>query len=88
MIFWLIQTFNGLSFAMLLFLLASGLSLIFGLMGIINLAHGSFYLLGAYVGLTIIRATGSFLLGAAGAMAVVATIGLFVQRAFLSRFSH
>ena len=86
MTFWLIQTFNGLSFAMLLFLLAAGLSLIFGLMGIINLAHGSFYLLGAYVGLTIIHRTGSFLLAVVGAIVVVAVVGCIMHRFFLSRF--
>jgi branched-chain amino acid transport system permease protein len=46
MTFWLIQVFNGVSLGMLLFLLAAGLSLIFGLMGIVNLAHGSFYIWG------------------------------------------
>lgn len=86
MTFWLIQTFNGLSFAMLLFLLAAGLSLIFGLMGIVNLAHGSFYLLGAYVGLTIIHRTESFLLAVAGAIVTVAAVGWIMHRFFLRRF--
>ena len=49
--FWVLQTLNGVSFGMLLFLLASGLSLIYGLMKILNLTHGTFYLLGGYVGL-------------------------------------
>ncbi|MBI3015231.1 MAG: branched-chain amino acid ABC transporter permease [Candidatus Tectomicrobia bacterium] len=86
MTFWLVQTFNGLSFAMLLFLLAAGLSLIFGLMGIINLAHGSYYLLGAYVGLAVIKKTNSFLLAIVGAVAVVVIVGIIMQRFFLSRF--
>ena len=60
--FWIVQTLNGLSFGMLLFLLAAGLSLVFGLMRIVNLTHGSFYLLGAYIGLAVIERTGSFLL--------------------------
>ena len=51
--FWVIQTFNGLSYGALLFLLASGLSLIFGVMRIVNLAHGSYFMLGGYVGLTV-----------------------------------
>ena len=62
MTFWAIQTLNGVSFGMLLFLLAAGLSLIFGLMRILNLAHGSYYLLGAYVALSVVNASGSFVL--------------------------
>ncbi len=72
MTFWITQLLNGISFGMLLFLLAAGLSLIYGLMRILNLAHGSYYLLGAYVGLTVVRITGSFVLAAvAGTAAVV-----------------
>ena len=59
MSFWAIQVLNGVSFGMLLFLLAAGLSLIFGLMRILNLAHGSYYALGAYVALAVVHATGS-----------------------------
>ena len=47
--FWILQTFNGLSYGALLFLLASGLSLIFGVMRVVNMAHGAFYLLGGYI---------------------------------------
>jgi len=54
MAFWITQFLNGVSFGMLLFLLAAGLSLIYGLMRILNLAHGSYYLLAAYVGLTVV----------------------------------
>ncbi len=86
MTFWIMQTFNGISFAMLLFLLSTGLSLTFGLMGIVNLAHGSYYLLGAYVGLTVIRATDSFILAIVGATLVIATVGMTMERIFLSRF--
>jgi len=50
LMFWVIQTLNGISFGMLLFLLAAGLSLIYGLMKILNLTHGSFYLWGGYIG--------------------------------------
>jgi branched-chain amino acid transport system permease protein len=50
--FWLIQTFNGISYGALLFLVGSGLSLIFGVMRIINLSHGAFFLLGGYVALS------------------------------------
>ncbi len=62
MSFWLVQTLNGVTFGMVLFLIAAGLSLIFGLMRIINLAHGCFYLLGAYVALSVIQSTNSFFL--------------------------
>jgi branched-chain amino acid transport system permease protein len=60
--FWLIQTFNGISYGALLFLVGSGLSLIFGVMRIVNLAHGSYFMLGGYVALTVIWTTGSWLL--------------------------
>ena len=51
--FWVTQAFNGVSYGALLFLLAGGLSLIFGMMRIVNMTHGSYYLLGGYVGLTV-----------------------------------
>jgi branched-chain amino acid transport system permease protein len=83
--FWVTQTFNGISYGALLFLLASGLSLIFGVMRIVNLAHGSYFLLGGYVGLTTVWRTGSFPLALfSGAMAV-ALIGLMMERVFLRR---
>ncbi len=84
--FWLAQTLNGLSFGALLFLMASGLSLIFGLMRIVNIAHGSYYLLGAYIGLSVVKATGSFLLGAVAGALGVSVIGAVMQRIFLARF--
>ena len=58
--FWIIQTLNSLAFGGLLFLLSSGFSLIFGLMRIPNLAHGAFFMFGAYVGYTAVALTGSF----------------------------
>src|SRR5215211_4273068 len=86
MMFWVIQTLNGISFGMLLFLLASGLSLIYGLLKILNLTHGSFYLLGGYVGLTVVHATGSFILAVlVGSLAIV-VIGVVMERFFLRRF--
>jgi len=81
--FWVIQAFNGLSYGALLFLLASGLSLIFGVMRIVNLAHGSFFLLGGYVALTVIWTTGSWLLALPVAALVVAVVGLVMERVFL-----
>lgn len=81
--FWVIQAFNGVSYGALLFLLASGLSLIFGVMRIVNLAHGSFFLLGGYLALTVIWTTGSWLLALPLAALVVAAIGMLMERMFL-----
>src|SRR5688572_32554097 len=81
--FWVIQTFNGISYGALLFLLASGLSLIFGVMRIVNLSHGSFFLLGGYVALTVIWTTGSWLLALPVAALAIAGVGLLMERIFL-----
>lgn len=86
MAFWIIQTLNGLSFSMMLFLVAAGFSLIFGLMKIINVAHGSFYLLSAYIGLTILRTTGNFLLATIISSVAAAVVGIAMQSLFLRRF--
>jgi len=88
MSFWLVQTLNGLSFGCLLFLLASGLSLIFGLMRIINLAHGSFFMLGAYIALAVMEMSGSMVLGVLAGVVAVGLIGGIVQRFLLQRFQH
>lgn len=85
MTFWTIQILNGISLGMLLFLLAAGLSLIYGLMRILNLAHGSYYLLGTYVALSVVRATDSLLLAGVVAAAVVALLGIVMERLFLRR---
>ena len=85
MTFWTIQTLNGLSFGMLLFLLAAGLSLIFGLMRILNLAHGSYYVLGAYVALSVVQATGSLLLATIAGIAAVTVLGILMERLLLRR---
>jgi len=84
--FWIIQAVSGLSFGMLLFLLAAGLSLVFGLMGVINLAHGSFYLLGAYVALTAMRTLDNFLLALLAGGLAITLLGLVMERYFLHRF--
>lgn len=83
--FWVTQIFYSVSYAALLFLLASGLSLIFGVMKIINVAHGSYYLLGGYVGYTMMQIKHSFLLGIVAGAVTVALIGLFMERLFLRR---
>ena len=85
MTFWVFQLLNGLSFGMLLFLLAAGLSLIFGLMRILNLAHGSYYLLGAYVALSAVEATGSLFLATLAGVAAVVILGVLMERVFLRR---
>jgi len=84
--FWIVQILNGISLGMLLFLLGAGLSLVFGLMRIVNLTHGSFYLLGAYVGFTVIGRTGSFLLALIVVPFGIAGLGLLMHRFLLRRF--
>jgi branched-chain amino acid transport system permease protein len=88
--FWIIQTFNGISYGALLFLLGSGLSLIFGVMRIVNLAHGSYFLLGGYVALTVIWTTGSWALSLPVAALTIAVVGLLMERLFLrsAGFEH
>jgi branched-chain amino acid transport system permease protein len=81
--FWLIQTFNGVSYGALLFLVGSGLSLIFGVMRIVNLSHGSYFLLGGYVALSVIWSTGSWLLSIPVAAITIAFVGLVMERVFL-----
>jgi branched-chain amino acid transport system permease protein len=83
--FWITQSFNGISYGALLFLLASGLSLIFGVMRIVNLAHGSYFLLGGYVGLTAVWQTKSFPLAILSGTVAVALIGVGMERLFLRR---
>lgn len=81
--FWLIQAFNGISYGALLFLVGAGLSLIFGVMRIVNLAHGSYFLLGGYVALSVIWATGSWILAIPVATLAIAVVGLLMERVFL-----
>lgn len=79
----LFQILNGLTFAALLFIVASGFTLIFGLMGIVNLAHGALYLLGGYVGYTVAIYTTSFTTGAIAAMLAIALAGLVLDQGLL-----
>ena len=81
--FWLIQIFNGVSYGALLFLVGSGLSLIFGVMRIVNLSHGSYFLLGGYVALSVIWTTGYWILSLPIAALAIAMIGLLMERIFL-----
>lgn len=77
------QLLNGLTFAALLFVVASGFTLIFGLLRIVNLAHGALYLFGGYIGFAVATKTGSFALGGLGAMAAIAAIGFVLDQGLL-----
>jgi branched-chain amino acid transport system permease protein len=79
------QALNGLSFGALLFLLASGLTLVFGLMKIVNLAHGGFYMMGGYVGVVIATMTGNLILAILVGLIVV-VVAAFIVEVFLLRF--
>ncbi len=79
----LFQILNGLTFAALLFIVASGFTLIFGLLRIVNLAHGALYLIGGLAGYSTAEASGSFVLGILAAMAVVAVLGGLLDRGLL-----
>lgn len=78
MSYWGSQILNGISFGMLLFFLASGLTLTLGVLRVTNLTHGSFYLLGAYLALDTVRSTDSFLAAAVVAAAIVVIVGALV----------
>jgi branched-chain amino acid transport system permease protein len=79
------QLLNGLQFGVMLFLMAAGLTLVFGIMGLINLAHGSLYMVGAYVAASVIGASGSFLLGLLAALGAAALLGMVLERGILAR---
>jgi branched-chain amino acid transport system permease protein len=87
MSFWLLQTLNSLALGGLFFLLASGFSLVFGLMRIVNLSHGALFMLGAYVGLSVLRAGGGFLLAVLAGGAAVMVLGGLLERLLLRRLS-
>jgi len=74
------QVFNGLVLGMIFVLVALGLSIIFGLMGVVNFAHGEFLLVGVYVALTATQATGTFVAGLIAAPIAVAVLGFLVER--------
>ncbi|HIM73228.1 MAG TPA: branched-chain amino acid ABC transporter permease [Alphaproteobacteria bacterium] len=80
-----IQFLNGLQLASLLFLLSVGLSVVYGLMNFINLAHGTLYMLGAYIGLTVARESGSFWLALVGAPLAIAALGALFYVLLLRR---
>lgn len=81
----ILQAINGMSFAALLFLLASGFTLSFGLMRVVNMAHGAYYLLGGYIGLSVTRYTGNFWLAILVGGAAIAVLGVIIDRFLIRR---
>nr|WP_309502266.1 branched-chain amino acid ABC transporter permease [uncultured Roseovarius sp.] len=79
------QVLNGLQLGVMLFLMASGLTLVFGVMGLINLAHGSLYMVGAFAAAGVAAATGSFLLALCAALAAAAAAGAIVEMLVIRR---
>lgn len=79
------QVLNGLQFGIMLFLMAAGLTLIFGVMGLINLAHGSLYMVGAFCAAAVAAATGSFALGLVAALAGAAAAGALIELVVIRR---
>ncbi len=83
----LIQLLNSVQYGLLLFMLAAGLTLIFGIMGVVNLAHGSFYMLGAYLAYAIAGLSGSLTVAILGGTALAVLFGLVLER-LLFRFFY
>mgnify|MGYP005816258957 CR=1 FL=1 len=81
----LIQVLNGVQYGLLLFLVAAGLTLVFGIMGIINLAHGSFYMVGAYMAFTLSSLTGSLLAAVVLGVVLSVLLGVTLEWALFSR---
>ena len=82
------QILNGLQLGITLFLMSAGLTLVFGIMQVINLAHGSFYMIGAYVGATVAVRTGSFLLAIPAAIGAAGLAGALVEILILRHLYH
>jgi branched-chain amino acid transport system permease protein len=82
---WLIQILNSVQYGLLLFLVASGLTLIFGIMGVINLAHGSFYMIGAYLAFSLAQWTGSLWTALPLGILVAFALGLLLEILLISR---
>ena len=78
-----VQLLNGFQYGLLLFLIASGLTLIFGIMGIINLAHGAMYMIGAYLAFDLTQRLGNFWLAILIAVPIAVLLGLVIERLFL-----
>ncbi|EGP09077.1 benzoate transport protein, inner-membrane translocator [Bradyrhizobiaceae bacterium SG-6C] len=80
-----VQLLNAIQYGMVLFLVASGLTLVFGILGVINLAHGAFYMLGAYLAYWIAAYTGSFWIAVFGGVAIAFVVGLLLENVFIRR---
>jgi branched-chain amino acid transport system permease protein len=80
-----VQLLNGVQYGLVLFLVASGLTLVFGILGVINLAHGAFYMLGAYLAWAIASWTGSFALALIGALVISFLLGILLEEVFVKR---
>lgn len=80
-----VQLLNAIQYGMVLFLVASGLTLVFGILGVINLAHGAFYMLGAYLAYWIAAYTGSFWIAMAAGVAIAFVVGLVLENVFIRR---
>ncbi|WP_397475821.1 branched-chain amino acid ABC transporter permease [Pusillimonas sp.] len=82
------QAMNGLQYSALLFLLSAGLTLIFGIMNVVNLAHGSFYMVGAFCAASAVAITGSFTVAILASVIGAGVYGLIVERLIISRLYH
>jgi branched-chain amino acid transport system permease protein len=80
------QGLNGVQLGLMLFLIAAGLTLVFGIMDMINLAHGSLYMIGAYAAASVAQASGSFALAVVAAIAITAVIGVLLETVLLRHF--
>jgi len=84
----LIQLLNSVQYGLLLFMLAAGLTLIFGIMGVVNLAHGSFYMLGAYLAYTLAAKMGSLPLAIVVGAVLAGVFGFLLERVLFRHFYH
>jgi branched-chain amino acid transport system permease protein len=84
----LVQTLNGVQYGLLLFLVASGLTLVFGIMGIINLAHGAFYMVGAYLAWWLAGLTGNLAVALISAVFIAIGFGFLVERLLIARLQE
>ncbi|MEK9753153.1 MAG: branched-chain amino acid ABC transporter permease [Rhodospirillaceae bacterium] len=84
----LIQTLNGIQYGLLLFLIASGLTIVFGIMGVINLAHGSFYMIGAYLAFSLTQFTGNLFTAMLLGVPLTMVLGFVVERFFMVHLYH
>lgn len=80
------QTLNALQFGLMLYLLSSGLTLVFGIMGLINLAHGSLYMIGGFLAVVFVKLTGSFAIGVPLSLVATAALAMLLETVLLRRF--